>query len=94
MISPANLVLDTRRRLGLTQAQFAQLVGVHWVTVAKWEKGVLRPSPHQAAMIARFREAAYASSDKLGPQLAELIIAAGAVAAVFLLLKLAFEKKG
>lgn len=30
-----------RKRLGLTQARFAKLVGVHFVTVSRWEKGVL-----------------------------------------------------
>jgi len=28
-----------RRRLGLTQSRFADLVGVHVVTVKKWETG-------------------------------------------------------
>jgi DNA-binding transcriptional regulator YiaG len=31
-----------RRRLGLTQAQFAERVAVHRVTVTRWEQGVLR----------------------------------------------------
>ena len=29
-----------RKRLGLTQRQFAELLGVHEVTVAKWEAGM------------------------------------------------------
>ncbi len=28
-----------RRRLGLTQTQFAKRVGVHLVTVSRWERG-------------------------------------------------------
>lgn len=28
-----------RKRLGLTQAEFAQRVGVHFVTVSRWEHG-------------------------------------------------------
>jgi len=30
-----------RRRLGLTQVEFAKLVGVHSVTVSRWETGEL-----------------------------------------------------
>ena len=31
-----------RKRLGLTQSKFAALVGVHLVTVKKWEAGMQR----------------------------------------------------
>ncbi len=34
-------VRQIRKRLGLTQAEFARLVGVHLVTVSRWEKGAL-----------------------------------------------------
>lgn len=30
-----------RKQLGLTQSQFAELIGVHVVTVKKWETGTL-----------------------------------------------------
>ena len=30
-----------RKRLGLTQAKFAKRVGVHLVTVSRWESGAL-----------------------------------------------------
>jgi DNA-binding transcriptional regulator YiaG len=33
-------VLKLRQRLGLTQSSFAALVGVHKITVAKWEAGM------------------------------------------------------
>jgi DNA-binding transcriptional regulator YiaG len=38
-----NLTLRTRRRLKLSQTRFAALVGVHPITVSKWERGVGSP---------------------------------------------------
>jgi DNA-binding transcriptional regulator YiaG len=38
-----NGVRRVRHRLGLTQAQFAKQLGVHKVTVAKWEAGMRSP---------------------------------------------------
>ncbi|MBI4331125.1 MAG: helix-turn-helix domain-containing protein [Chloroflexi bacterium] len=38
-------VADLRRRLGLTQAEFAERVGVNRVTISRWENGRVRPTP-------------------------------------------------
>lgn len=41
-----------RRCLGLTQSDFADAVGVGRVTVARWETGVIRPTPrHVSGML-------------------------------------------
>jgi molybdopterin-binding protein len=40
-----------RRRTGLTQTGLAELVGVHPITVSKWERGVLAPNRHQLALL-------------------------------------------
>ena len=40
-----------RQRLGLSQSAFAQLLGVHAMTVSKWERGVLKPSAHQQRLL-------------------------------------------
>ncbi len=40
-----------RRRLGLTQSKFAALVGVHLVTVKKWETGRLGMRPTSDRLI-------------------------------------------
>jgi superfamily II DNA or RNA helicase len=37
-------ILEARRRLGLTQAALAELLGVSFVTVNRWERGKSRPS--------------------------------------------------
>ena len=38
-------VRELRERLGMTQAEFAQEVGVHVPTVSRWERGVMKPAP-------------------------------------------------
>lgn len=41
---------DIRKRLGLSQVELADCIGVHKVTVSKWERGALKPSPWQQAL--------------------------------------------
>ena len=36
-----------RERLALSQKELAQILGVHVMTVSKWERGVAEPSEHQ-----------------------------------------------
>lgn len=85
----ANEVRQVREALGLTQAQFAQLLGVHALTVSKWERGVLAPTPHQAGLVASFGTAASRKPD-VGQAVGKVLIAAGVVAAIYLLLRAAF----
>ena len=40
-----------RQRLGLSQTAFAQLLGVHAMTVSKWERGLLKPGAHQQRIL-------------------------------------------
>jgi len=40
-----------RKQLGLTQSRFAALVGVHLVTVKKWETGTLGMKPTTEKLI-------------------------------------------
>lgn len=40
-----------RQRLGLSQAAFARLLGVHAMTVSKWERGVAKPNVHQRRLL-------------------------------------------
>ena len=35
---------ECRKRLGLTQVEFSILIGVHPITVSKWERGQAEPS--------------------------------------------------
>ncbi len=43
--STALLVKETRKRLGLTQLQFAQTLGVSFQSVNRWERGRTKPLP-------------------------------------------------
>jgi DNA-binding transcriptional regulator YiaG len=44
-ISTAVLVKETRKRLGLTQLQFAHVLGVSFQSVNRWENGKTKPLP-------------------------------------------------
>lgn len=41
----------TRAHLSLTEKQLATLLGVHEMTVSKWERFVAFPTPHQHALL-------------------------------------------
>jgi len=43
--STALLVKETRKRLGLTQLQFAKTLGVSFQSVNRWERGKTKPLP-------------------------------------------------
>ena len=45
LVASATLVQRERTRLGLTQAQLAERLGVHERTVARWELGLFKPHP-------------------------------------------------
>lgn len=38
---------DARSSIGLTQSEFANLLGVHAMTVSRWERGQATPSRYQ-----------------------------------------------
>ena len=84
-------IRSIRRLLGLNQAQFGQLMGVHAITVSKWESGFTSPTPYQEAFLSQYRVAA-AKDEGVRDTLKGLLITAGVIAAVFLLLKIASKK--
>lgn len=42
---------ELRKRLGVAQAELAELVGAHAMTVSKWERGVAKPSDAQKRIL-------------------------------------------
>lgn len=82
---------QVREGLGLTQEQFAQLLGVHTLTVSKWERGVLTPSPYQETLIQSFAKARQQAAAAGNASVAKVLLGAGVAAALFFLLKAAFE---
>jgi DNA-binding transcriptional regulator YiaG len=40
-----------RKRLGLTQVELADRMGVHWNTIARWERNVVRITEPSARLV-------------------------------------------
>jgi putative transcriptional regulator len=80
-------VKQLRAKLGLAQPEFGQLFGVHPMTVSRWERQALTPSPYQQALMTEFNKAAV--KNKVEEELKSLLVAAGVAAAIYFLLKLA-----
>lgn len=74
-----------RALLLLNQTQFAQLLGVHPMTVSKWERGMLQPDHYRAALLAAFADAAKNPRVCVGAGLT--LARSGPLSAVALLLK-------
>lgn len=73
-----------RRQLGLNQVQFAELFGVHPITVSKWERNILVPNGYQKTLMISFMRASKDAGTK--NKLPEILTGDGLVAAVFFLL--------
>ena len=37
-------IIEIRKALGMTQVQFAKHIGVHPLTISKWERGLFKPT--------------------------------------------------
>lgn len=66
--SGAPPIARLRARLGVTQEQYARLLGVAWATVSRWERGHARPDPKTAARLKRLRELVDLIADAIRPQ--------------------------
>jgi transcriptional regulator with XRE-family HTH domain len=80
-----------RKQLGLNQVEFAQLTGVHPITVSKWERSEATPTPYQAALFGQFQEGA--RDKEVRSTLRTVLIAAGVILALALLLRHLMKKK-
>lgn len=85
-LSTGEQILELRKALGLSQVQFAQLFGVHFMTVSKWERGVIAPSPYQIALMNQFAQTAAAKQGQAQNEVKSLLVGAGVVAALIWLL--------
>lgn len=75
-------IAKLRRDLNLTQVEFGQLVGAHFMTVSKWEQGKAVPTPYQHALMESFVAAAQAKRAQAQEELKNLLVGAGVVAAL------------
>ncbi len=87
----ANEVKQIREALGLTQVQLAQLMGLHPITVSKWERGESEPTPYQVNLLNHFREGARTKEVK--ENLVQVLLGMGVAVALALLLKHLLSKK-
>ena len=84
-------IAKVRTALGLTQAQLAQLLGIHPLTVSKWERGQGSPNPYQQMLLVNFAKAQEQDSD-IGDTVVQLLVGAGVGVALYHLLKAVFGK--
>jgi|SRR5690349_24340632 putative transcriptional regulator len=84
-------VAGLRTALSLTQGQLAQLLGVHPLTVSKWERGALSPGPHEVALMRSFL-AAHGHQPEIGASIGQVLVAAGVTYALYKLLEAAFAE--
>jgi molybdopterin-binding protein len=63
-----------RSRLGLTQVRLAEVLGVHAMTVSKWERGVLQPLARQRTILRALQAVAEGKTARgPAPELAGLL---------------------
>lgn len=79
-------IASLRHKLGLSQVEFGQLFDAHSMTISKWERGVLRPTAYQVALMRQFELTAEAKRDQSREQVKSLLVGAGVVAALVWLL--------
>jgi HSP20 family protein len=65
------LVKELRARLGLSQERFAQLLGVSFQSVRRWEVGISRPMPLIALRLEELRRQTEAEDEKGGASMKE-----------------------
>ncbi len=81
-MQPSRDVRLDRMRLGLTQSQLADLLGVTLATVSRWERGVSPPDPGALTLLLILRDV----PDALGPRLQEALTLRGGLYALYVLL--------
>ena len=81
----ASEIRSLRARLKLGQAEFAQMLGVHPMTVSRWEQGLLSPTAYHEVWMKEFNTAVV-KDDAVANILKGVLIGAGIAAAVYLLL--------
>ena len=77
--------MKLRRDLKLTQLEFAQLFGVHHMTASKWERGELKPTGYQLALMTDFRQG-LKNDPNVANLLSAMLVGSSITNAVFMLL--------
>lgn len=83
-VEPSDIT-KLRRDLKLTQLEFAQLFGVHHMTASKWERGALKPTGYQLALMTDFRQG-LKNDPNVANLLSAMLVGSSVTNAVFMLL--------
>jgi len=82
----ADLCRRGRAALGLTQTQLAAVLGVHALTVSKWERGALVLPPRQVGILRAAAALPASEALYLGARVADALVAYGELVALRVLL--------
>lgn len=85
-------IISLRNSMKLSQPQFAQLFGVHPITVIRWEKGIKEPTDYQVGLMNSFKTAADTEEVK-NVGIGGMLVTVGVIAVLALLLGLAVAVK-
>lgn len=83
-IAPSDIT-KLRKDLKLTQLEFAQLFGVHHMTASKWERGGLKPTGYQLALMTDFRQG-LRNDPNVANLLSAMLVGSSVTNALFMLL--------
>lgn len=83
-VEPSDIT-KLRKDLKLTQLEFAQLFGVHHMTASKWERGELKPTGYQLALMTDFRQG-LKNDPNVANLLSAMLVGSSITNAVFMLL--------
>lgn len=61
-----------RRRMGYTQRRLSELLGVHTLTVSRWERGTLSPTPDRMRMLEAIEQALGQDPERLPARLCSI----------------------
>ena len=78
-------IAKLRKDLKLTQQEFAQLFGVHHMTASKWERGELKPTGYQLALMTDFRQGLQ-NDPNVASLLSAMLVGSSITNAIFMLL--------
>ena len=79
-------IVAVRHALGLTQAELAQTLDVHVLTVSKWERGILTPSARNGAIFRRLERLDGVAARVVGEAVKVALADAGGLVAYYVLL--------
>lgn len=77
-------IVGVREQLKLGQTELASLMGVHPMTVSRWERGLVPPSGYQCALLTEFQRAARDKAFR--KTFSAALIATGIMSGLYLLL--------